>query len=154
MTASIYWSLALCQAWSMRRWLQSTTLADKVNSGSGCYCGFAWQNNLIYSHLPLHKSLREKIIKLIDETWGKEVSSLRTKRPQMVKWRLKLRLEKEMANHSNVLAWRIPAMTEPGGLPSMGLHRVGHDLAAACYFESRIWKFFIIANVCGKNITD
>ena len=43
-------------------------------------------------------------------------------------------LEKEMATHSSVLAWRIPGMAEHGGLPSMGLHRVGHDwsdLAAA-----------------------
>ena len=36
-------------------------------------------------------------------------------------------LEKEMATHSGVLAWRIPGMGEPGGLPSMGLQRVGHD---------------------------
>ena len=36
-------------------------------------------------------------------------------------------LEKEMASHSSVLAWRIPETGEPGGLPSMGLHRVGHD---------------------------
>ena len=36
-------------------------------------------------------------------------------------------LEKEMATHSSVLALRIPGMGEPGGLPSMGLHRVGHD---------------------------
>ena len=36
-------------------------------------------------------------------------------------------LEKEMATHSSVLAWRIPGPGEPGGLPSMGLHRVGHD---------------------------
>ena len=35
-------------------------------------------------------------------------------------------LEKEMATHSGVLAWRIPGMVEPGGLPSMGSHRVGH----------------------------
>ena len=34
--------------------------------------------------------------------------------------------EKEMAAHSSVLAWRIPGTGEPGGLPSMGLHRVGH----------------------------
>ena len=43
-------------------------------------------------------------------------------------------LEKEMATHSSVLAWRIPGSGEPGGLPSMGSHRVGHDwsdLAAA-----------------------
>ena len=42
--------------------------------------------------------------------------------------------EKEMATHSSVLAWRIPGTGEPGGLPSMGSHRVGHDwsdLAAA-----------------------
>ena len=43
-------------------------------------------------------------------------------------------LEKEMATHSSVLAWRIPGTREPSGLPSMGSHRVGHDwsdLAAA-----------------------
>jgi len=36
-------------------------------------------------------------------------------------------LEKEMATHSSVLAWRILGTGEPGGLPSMGSHRVGHD---------------------------
>ena len=36
-------------------------------------------------------------------------------------------LEKETATHSRVLAWRIPGTGEPGGLPSLGLHRVGHD---------------------------
>ena len=36
-------------------------------------------------------------------------------------------LEKEMAIHSSILAWRIPGTGEPGGLPSMGSHRVGHD---------------------------
>ena len=48
-------------------------------------------------------------------------------------------LEEEMATHSSILAWRIPGMEEPGGLPSMGSHRVGHDwsdlaavAAAAC----------------------
>ena len=35
--------------------------------------------------------------------------------------------EKEMATHSSVLAWRIPGTAEPGGLLSMGSHRVGHD---------------------------
>ena len=38
-----------------------------------------------------------------------------------------LTLEKEMATHSGVLSWRIPGAGEPGGLPSMGSHRVGHD---------------------------
>ena len=36
-------------------------------------------------------------------------------------------LEKEMATHSSILAWRIPGTGEPDGLPSMGSHRVGHD---------------------------
>ena len=36
-------------------------------------------------------------------------------------------LEKEMATHSSVLAWKIPGTGEPGGLSSMGSHRVGHD---------------------------
>ena len=50
-------------------------------------------------------------------------------------------LEKEMATHSSVLAWRIPGTGEPGGLPSMGSHRVGHDssdlavAAAAIHFK-------------------
>ena len=35
--------------------------------------------------------------------------------------------EKEMATHSSILAWRIPETEEPSGLPSLGLHRVGHD---------------------------
>ena len=36
-------------------------------------------------------------------------------------------IEEGKGNHSSVLAWRIPGTREPGGLPSMGLHRVGHD---------------------------
>ena len=50
-------------------------------------------------------------------------------------------LEKEMATHSSVLAWRIPGTGEPGWLPSMGSHRVGHDwsdaAAAAPALEGR-----------------
>ena len=49
-------------------------------------------------------------------------------------------LEKEMATHSSVLAWRIPGTGEPGGLPSMRSHRVGHDwsdLAAATLISFR-----------------
>ena len=53
-------------------------------------------------------------------------------------------LEKEMATHSSVLAWRIPGMVEPGGLPSMGSHRVRHDwsdlatAAAAAWWRNRL----------------
>ena len=53
-------------------------------------------------------------------------------------------LEKEMATHSSVLAWRVPGTGVPGGLPSMGSHRVGHDCrdfaAAAAAIESVLHK--------------
>ena len=55
-------------------------------------------------------------------------------------------LEKEMATHSNVLAWRIPGMGEPGGLPSMGSHRVRHDwsdLATAAAARVR-WRLNLL----------
>ena len=72
-------------------------------------------------------------------------------------------LEKEMATHSSVLAWRIPGPEEPGGLPSMGSHRVGHnwcDLAAAAarekaqeYCISIIKDLFLINWIFfGKNV--
>ena len=54
--------------------------------------------------------------------WGPEESDM-TKRLQVHFHAL----EKEMASHSSVLAWRIPGTAEPGGLPSMGSHRVRHD---------------------------
>ena len=56
-------------------------------------------------------------------------------------------LEKEMATHSSVLAWRIPGTGEPGGLLSMGSHRVGHDwsdLAAAIPFVNNTRCYIII----------
>ena len=62
--------------------------------------------------------------------WGREELDTNERLP----FHFSLSLEKEMATHSSVLAWRIPGVVEPGGLPSMGLHRVGHDwsdLAAA-----------------------
>ena len=48
-----------------------------------------------------------------------------------------LALEKEMASHSSILAWRIPGTGEPGGLPSMGSHRVGHDRSDLAAFIGR-----------------
>ena len=64
-------------------------------------------------------------------------------------------LEKEMATHSSVLAWRIPGTGEPGGLPSMGSHRVRHDwsaLAAAAYTHSicLIFPGFRGISCCGR----
>ena len=77
-------------------------------------------------------------------------------------------MEKEMATHSSVLAWRIPGTGEPGGLPSLGSHRVRHDwsdLAAAaagnknifmdkridfgCQKEGKDWEFGTV--LCAKS---
>ena len=55
--------------------------------------------------------------------------------------------EKAMAPHSSVLAWRIPGMEEPGRLPSLGSHRVGHDrsdLAAAAGRAPGYWTLFTL----------
>ena len=72
-------------------------------------------------------------------------------------------LEKEMATHSSVLAWRIPGTGEPDGLPFMESHRVGHnwsDLAAAAiknkcyllfYFWKNLWKIITLILVFGIN---
>ena len=63
-------------------------------------------------------------------------------------------LEKEMATHSSVLAWRIPGTGEPGGLPSMGSHRVGHDgsnlAAAAAVCPTTIAYNFLLIKRLGK----
>ena len=67
-------------------------------------------------------------------------------------------LEKEMAIHSSILAWRIPGTGEPGGLPSLGSHRIGHDwsdLAAAAaavlllYYKTLniLGMWYIITNI-------
>ena len=70
-----------------------------------------------------------------------------------------LALEKEMVTHSSVLAWRIPGIAEPGGLPFMGLHRVRHDwsnlaAAATCIYTllgvSRLYSKHILSKFLGK----
>ena len=60
-------------------------------------------------------------------------------------------LEEEMATHSSVLAWRIPGTGEPGGLPSMGSHTVGHDwsdlaVAAWTYYCHSLIVFWLFCN--------
>ena len=57
------------------------------------------------------------MVKSLPATWEPWVQSLGREDP----------LEKEMATHSSILAWRIPWMEEPGGLKFMGSQRVGHD---------------------------
>ena len=64
-------------------------------------------------------------------------------------------LEKEMAPHSSVFAWRIPGKAEPGGLPSVGSHRVGHDwrdLAAAAGVALTILPYDAFKLWCWKRL--
>ena len=55
-------------------------------------------------------------------------------------------LEKEMATLSNVLAWRIPGMGKPGGLPSLGSHRVGHDRGDLAAVAAAIPKVMVFGD--------
>ena len=62
------------------------------------------------------------------EAWGAAVHGVTKSRKRLNDFTFTFHfhaLEKEMATHSSVLSWRIPGMGEPGGLPSMGSHRVG-----------------------------
>ena len=66
-------------------------------------------------------------------------------------------LEKEMATHSSVLAWRIPGTGEPGGLTSMGSHRVGHDrsdlaAAAAVQIAASLREYFSLVAQMVKHL--
>ena len=70
-----------------------------------------------FSDRPCEASLGAQMVKNLPEIWETRVRPLGQEDP----------LEKGMATHSSILAWRIPGMGEPGGLPSMGSHRVGHD---------------------------
>ena len=63
-------------------------------------------------------------------------------------------LEKEMATHSSVLAWRIPGTGEPGGLPSMGSYRIGHDWSDLAAVAAAT-QFFIATDFqCSLVITE
>ena len=83
-------------------------------------------------------------------TWWAAVHGVRKSRTRLSDFTFTFHfhaLEKEMAAHSSVLAWRIPGMREPGGLPSLGLHRVGHDwsdlaeVAAAIVLTLKLFDF-------------
>ena len=99
-------------------------------------CGYQhYEWNLIV--LYFFKKFRNLVISLTTSTSFFKFfvySGLLTQNLLLIIIFLVLYMEKAVATHSSVLAWRIPGMGEPGGLPSMGSHRVGHDwsdLAAA-----------------------
>ena len=95
------------------RWLDSITDSMHTNLGNGT---------------PLQYSCLEN--PMDGGAWKAAVHAVTAGRTQLSNFTFTFHfhaLEKEMATHSSVLAWRIPGTGEPGGLPSMGLHRVGHD---------------------------
>ena len=78
---------------------------------------------------PLQYSYLENPMDMDGGAWWAAVHGIAKSRTQLSDFTFTFHfhaLEKEMATHSSVLAWRIPGTEEPGGLPSMGSHRVGH----------------------------
>ena len=73
--------------------------------------------------------------------WETQVQSLGQEDP----------LEKEMATHSSVLAWRIPWTEEPGGFPVHGIARIRHDLATKPLLTI-LWLHWVFTAVCGLSL--
>ena len=93
--------------WNIRNYLQRCCKCWKSKAGSETW-----------TKLPHHRSsLVAQVVKNLPAVQETRIRSLGQKDP----------LEKGMATHSNILAWRIPWTEEPGGLQSMGLHRVRHN---------------------------
>ena len=83
-------------------------------------------------HHRLNGNKFEKLQKIVKdrEAWCAAVHGVAKSRTRLSDFTFTFHfhaLEKEMATHSSVLAWRIPRTGEPGGLPSMGSHRVEHN---------------------------
>ena len=94
-------------------WVRSLGWEDPLEEG------MATHSNVLAWRIPLDRG-----------AWQATVHGVARSRTQLSDFTFTFHfhaLEKEMATHSSVLAWRIPGTGEPGGLPSMGSHRVGHD---------------------------
>ena len=89
-----------------------------------------WKENYDQPRQHIKASLVAQRLKCLPAMWETRVQSLGQEDP----------LEKEMAAHSSILAWRIPWMEEPGGLQSMGSRRVRHDWATSLSLSDSILK--------------
>ena len=109
-SSSALWYQALLWPCSLHSWFCSH-LKDPIREGSGT---------------PLQYSCLEN--PMDGEAWWAAVYGVPKSRTRLSDFTFHFHaLEKEKATHSSVLTWRIPGTAEPGGLLSMGLHRVGHD---------------------------
>ena len=102
--------------------------------------------------LPIHcliMILRKDKTSLVAQTL-KHLSTMRETRVRSLGWEDPL--EKEMATHSNTIAWKIPWMEEPGRLQSMRLQRVGHNWATSLFFRGKklliLIKFIVFFYIC------
>ena len=94
-------------------------------------------NNFMVNMLNMRASLVAQRLKCLPPMWETRVWSLGHEDP----------LEKEMATHSSILAWRIPWTEEPGGLQSTGSQRVRHDwVTLLTYLEEIKLLYFVICN--------
>ena len=111
----------------MRQWSEFAeySLLSRMSLGSNLRPLMYMRIDLERATLILGASLVAQRLKRLPEMWETWVGSLVREDP----------LEKEMATHSSILAWRIPWTKEPGGLQSMGLQRVRHDWATSLFFS-------------------
>ena len=108
--AAVY---GVAQSWTRLKWLSSSSSSISLGEDNGT---------------PLQYSCLENPVDG-GACWA-AVHGVATSRTQLSDFTFIFHLhalEEEMATHSSIRAWRIPGTGEPGGLPSMGLHRVGHD---------------------------
>ena len=112
---------------------------NQVKDGTCTRC-YAWVPFLLLSFLSSFL-LEAQMVKSLPAVWETRVWSLDGEDP----------LEKEMATHFSILAWKIPWMEEPGGLQSMGSQRVGHGWAASLSFHGTAVKQLLIFTVGFEN---
>ena len=122
-------SLDYCQLRTMKK------KKKRISGGEFHIRKDTWQNQgyIIEEHgegdgTPLQYSCLES--PMVGEAWQAVVHGVAKSRARLSDFTFTFHfhaLEKEMATHSSVLAWRIPGTAEPSGLPSMGSHRVEHD---------------------------
>ena len=97
-------------------------------------------NNLKYINMYFNMSLVAQRVRSLPAMQETRVQSLGWEDP----------LEKEMATHSSILAWKIPRMEEPGRLQSMGSQRLGHDWVTSLHFIVENYK--VVTHQIWKNI--
>ena len=122
--AAVY---GVAQSWTRLRWLSSLAAAGHI------WWRRQWQPTPVL--LPGKSHGQRSLVGC--SPWGREESDT----TEWLHFTFHFHaLEKGMATHSSVLAWRIPGMAEPGGLPSLGSHRVGHDWSDLAAAAGHIWR--------------